>query len=97
MQFGMSTHLRARTADAMVSAGSLCMVIAGISVISPDVRLQVTNAIGDPAGQLSAVVFQALHYGDLCLRMARHYGGDNTPLAGFAIVALFLTTMMFRA
>ena len=81
----------------MVSASSICMVIAGVSVISPDVRVQVTTAIGDPAGQLSVVVSHALHYGDLLVRTARLYGGDNTPLAGFAIVAVFLTFLMFRS
>jgi hypothetical protein len=91
----MSSH--ARTTNAMVSASSLCMVVAGISTISPDVRLQVTNALGDPAGHLSATVSYALQYGDLFLRTIRQYGGDNTPLAGFAVVAVFLTVMMFRS
>jgi hypothetical protein len=93
----MSSSAHARTANAMVGAGSLCMVIAGIAAISPDVRIQVTNAIGDPAGQLGATISYAMHYGDLALRMARHYGGDNTPLAGFGLIAVFLAFLMFRS
>ena len=81
----------------MVSADSLCMVVVGASTISPDVRIQVTNALGDPAGHLSWAISYGLHYGDLFLRTARHYGGDNTPLAGFAIVTVFLMVMMFRS
>ena len=93
----MSSSVQARAANAVVSASSFCTVIAGISVISPDVRTQVTTAIGDPAGQLGAMVSYALQYGEQFLRVARQYGGDNTPLAGFGIVAVFLAFMMFRS
>ena len=93
----MSSHARARTANAMVGASSLCMLICGLWIISPDVRVHFAHVAGDPAGQLSGMVSQALAYGDVLLRMARHYGGDNTPLAGFAVVAVFLTFLMFKS
>lgn len=95
--FAMSSRTYPRTADAMVGAASLCMVIAGISIISPDIRTHVTTAIGDPAGQLSAMTSLALDYGHSLVRAARHYGGDNTELAGFGVVAVVLTFMMFRS
>lgn len=81
----------------MVGASSFCMLIAGLWVISPDVREHLTTTAVDPGGQVSAMVSRALAYGELALSMARHYGGDNTPLVGFAIVAVFLTAMMFRS
>ena len=81
----------------MISASSLCMVVAGMSIISPDVRPHVVNALGDPAGQLSAMASRALEYGHMLARVTRDYGVDNTALAGFGIVAVILTVMMFRS
>jgi hypothetical protein len=82
----------------MVGATSLCTLVAGLSIISPEVRAHITNAMaGDPATQMSAMASRALDYGHLLLRVARDYSPDNTPLVGFGIVALVLTVMMFRA
>jgi len=81
----------------MVGVSSLCMLAGGLWIISQDVRTHVAITLGDPSGQLSAMVSRAVDYGGLLLRVARHYGGDNTPLAGFAIVAVFLTVLMFRS
>ena len=82
----------------MVGATSLCSLIAGVSIISPEIRTQLANTMaGDPATQLSAMASRVLDYGNLLLRMVRDYGGDNTPLVGFGIVALVLAFMMFRA
>ena len=82
----------------MVGASSFCTLIAGLSIISPEVRTQIGNVIaGDPAGQLSAMASRAVDYGNLVLRVARDYSPDNTPLVGFGIVALVLTVMMARS
>ena len=82
----------------MVGATSLCTLIAGVSIISPEVRTQIANAMaGDPAAQLSAMASRALDYWHLLMRVAGDYSPHNTPLVGFAIVALVLTVMMFRA
>lgn len=82
----------------MVGATSLCGLIAGMSIISPDVRTQIANAFaGDPGGQLSGMASRALDYGQLLLRVARDYSPDSTPLVGFGIVALVLTVMMARS
>jgi hypothetical protein len=93
----MSSRVRSRTAEAMAGASSLCMLIAGMSIISPDLRPQIASAVGDPAGQLGTMASRALDYGHVFARVARDYGGDNTALAGFGIVAVVLTIMMFRS
>ena len=81
----------------MVGAGSICTLIAGMSVISPDVRSQLANAMaGDAPSQLSALASRAQEYGHLVLRTARDLSPDNTPLLGFAIVAVVLGVLMFR-
>jgi len=82
----------------MVGATSLCSLIAGVSIISPEVRTQIANAMaGDPGTQLSAMASRAMDYGNLLVRVTRDYSPDNTPLVGFGIVALVLTVLMFRS
>jgi hypothetical protein len=81
----------------MVGAGALCTLIAGMSVISPDVRAQVNAFAGDPAVHLSGLASRALDYGNMLARVAGDYAPDSTPFMGFAIVAVFLTFMMFRS
>jgi hypothetical protein len=82
----------------MVGASSLCVLIAGTSFISPEVRAEIANAIaGDPAGRLSAMVSRALDFGHVFVRVAGDYRPDNTPLVGFGVVALVLTVMLVRA
>ena len=94
---GMSSSARARSANAMVGASSLCVMAAGVWVISPDMRTMMASAMGDPATHVSAMVSDVLNYGDMLLRLARHHAGDNGPLAGFGVVAVFLTILMARS
>jgi hypothetical protein len=91
---------RARThtaADAMVGAGALCTLVAGMSMISPDVRTQVNAFAGDPAVQLSALASRVMDYGNMLARAAGDYTPDSVPFMGFAVVTVFLTFMMFRS
>ena len=81
----------------MVGASGLCTLVAGMSIISPDIRTQVNAFAGDPAVQLSAMASRALDYGNMLVRAAGDYAPDSTPMMGFAIVAVFLTFMMFRS
>lgn len=81
----------------MVGAGSLCTLVVGVSIISPDVRTQVNAFAADPAVQLSALASRALDYGNMLVRAAGDYAPDSTPFMGFAIVAVVLTLMMFRS
>lgn len=81
----------------MVGASGLCTLVAGVSFISPDVRTQLNAFAGDPAVQLNALASRALDYGNMLARAAGDYTPDSTPLMGFAIVAVFLTFMMFRS
>jgi len=81
----------------MVGASGVCTLIAGMSILSPDVRTQINAFAGDPAVHLSALTASALDYGNLLVRAAGDYTPDSTPLMGFAIVAVVLTFMMFRS
>ena len=81
----------------MVGASSLCTLVAGAAVISPDVRTQVHAFAGDPAVQLSALASRAMEYGNMLVRVAGDYTPDSTPFMAFAIVAVVLTLMMFRS
>ena len=95
VQFVMSA--RSRTADAMVGASSLCTLVAGVSIISPDLRAQMASVIaGDTTGQLSAMASRAVDFVGAYVRMAGVYNPDTTPLVGFGLVALVLGVMMFR-
>jgi len=88
---------RNRIADVMVGTSSLCTVIAGVSIISPDVRAGIANAFaGDPSGQLTAMASRASDFVRVLVNVAGDYRADNTPLVGFGILALVLTVMMFR-
>jgi hypothetical protein len=85
-------------ADAMVGASSLFTVIAGVSIISPDVRTQIANALGDgPVSQISAMASSALDYVHVLTRVAGDYRLENGPLVGFGILAVVLTVMMTRS
>ena len=82
----------------MVSAGGLCALLAGTSIISPEVRGAIANVMaGDPAGQLSATASRAVEYMHTLSGIVGDYRLDNTPLVGFGILALVLTVMMVRA
>jgi hypothetical protein len=82
----------------MVGASSLCALIAGTSIISPEVRAEIANAIaGDPAGRLGAMASRALDFVHVFVRVVGDNRPDNTPLLGFGIVALVLTVMLVRA
>ena len=91
------SQARSHTADAMVGASSLCTVIAGVSIISPDIRAEIARAIsGDAAGQLGAMASRALDFAHVLVRVAGDYRTDNAPLVGFGILAVVLTVMMAR-
>jgi hypothetical protein len=82
----------------MVGASSLCALIAGTSIISPEVRAEIANTVaGDPAGRLSAMASRALDLVQVWGSVVGDYRPDNTPLFGFGIVALVLTVMLVRA
>ena len=93
----MSRTRNNAASDAMVGAGSLCTLVAGMSVISPDIRTQVTAFAGDPGVQLGALASRVMEYGNMVTRLAGDYTPDSTAFMGFAIVAVFLTFMMFRS
>lgn len=81
----------------MIGASSVCSVIAGLSIISPDVRAQIVNAMaGDSMGQLGAMAFRMLDFAHRFVHLANDYRLDNTPMGGFAILAAVLAFMMFR-
>lgn len=81
----------------MVGASSLCMLGAGMWLVSPDVRTQVSAFAGEPGVQLSALASRALDYGNMLARVAGDYTPDSTPLMGFGLVAVVLAFMMFRS
>ena len=94
------SRARHGTADALVGATSLCTLVAGAAIISPDIRSQVNAFAGDPVAQLSALASRALDYGNILVRTAGDYTpytSDSTPFMGFAIVAVVLTLMLFRS
>lgn len=93
---GMS-RAHTHTADAMVGAGGLGTLAAGMWIVSPEVRTHVSAFAGDPAVQLSALASRALDYGNMLVRVAGDYTPDSTPLMGFGLVAVVLTFMMFRS
>jgi hypothetical protein len=86
------------TADAMLGASSLCTVVAGVSIINPQVRSQISSVIGSEAtGQLAAMASRAVDFLHTFTRLAGDSFPDSTPLAGFAILAVILTVMMVRS
>jgi hypothetical protein len=93
--FGMS-QVRRRAADAMVGASSLCAVIAGMSIISEDVRSQIANAIAGKPNELGAMAFRAQAFGQELVRTAGDYRLTEAPVMGFGIVAIVLCVLMFR-
>lgn len=82
----------------MVGASSLCTLIAGVSIVSPDARAEIARVIGgDGTGQLGALASRALDSAQMLVRLAGDYRTDNAPLIGFAILAVVLTVMMARS
>ena len=93
------TRAQRLTTDAMVSATSLGALIAGVSMINPDVRAQISGAIGGDTSQLAAVASRAIDFVHTFARASGDYLPflDNAPLVGFGILALVLTAMMVRS
>jgi hypothetical protein len=87
-----------QAADAMIGTTSVCTLIAGVSIISPDVRAGIVKAIGDdPAGYFSAIASRGVDLAHMLSRTLADYRADNLPVMGFGIVALVLTVMMARS
>lgn len=80
----------------MVGASSLFTLMAGMSIISPDVRVAITSAIPGDAAQLSAMASRAFGFVHTLVGVAGDYVPDSTPILGFGIVALVLTVMMTK-
>lgn len=81
----------------MIGAGSLFTVIAGMTILNADVRLQLASVIaGDSNGQLSAMAFRAQSYGHELMQSAAAYRADNGPMLGFGLVAAVLAFLMFK-
>ena len=96
LRFVMS-RARSFITDAMLAVTSLCTVMAGVSIISPDVRAQIVAAMaGDSTGQLTAMASRTFDFVHTLLNVVGGYGGDNMPLAGVGILAVVLAFMMFR-
>lgn len=81
----------------MLGASSLCAVVAGMSILSADVRSLIGNLIaGDPGGDLSAAALRLQDYSHALVRAAADYRAANAPLVGFGVVAVVLAFLMFR-
>lgn len=92
------TRARRFTTDAMVGASSICTVIAGVSMIDPNLRAQMAGAFaGDSGVPLAAMAARALDAVHAFVHLAADYVPDSTPLLGFGIVAVVLTAMLIRA
>ena len=83
----------------MVSVTGLAALIAGASMINPDVRGQISGAVGGDTSQIAAMASHAI---DAVHTFARAAGDnlpflDNTPLVFFGILALVLTVTMARS
>jgi hypothetical protein len=92
---GMS-RARRLVVDAFIGASSLCALIAGISIISEDMRAQIANAIAGKPSDLGAMALRAQTFGNVLVSTAGDYRLIETPLIGFAIVAIVLCVLMFR-
>jgi hypothetical protein len=93
--FDMS-RARRLAADAMIGASSVCAVVAGMSIISEDIRSQIANAIAGKPGELGALALRAQAFGNALANTAGDYRLTETPLIGFGIVAIVLLLLMFR-
>jgi hypothetical protein len=92
------SRARTQAADAMIGTTSVCTLLAGASIISPDLRTQIVRAIADdPAGYFSGMASGAMTFAHMISRTFADYRVDNLPLFGFGIVALVLTVMMVRS
>jgi hypothetical protein len=93
------TRAQRLTADAMVSATGLGTLIAGVSMINPDVRGQIAGAVGGDTSEIAAAASRAIDFVHTFARAAGDYLPflDNTPLVVFGILALVLTVMMARS
>ena len=83
----------------MVSATSLGALIGGVAIINPDVRGQISGAVGGDSTQIAAMASRAIDFAHTFTRAAGDYLPflDNTPLVVFGILALVLTVTMARS
>ena len=93
----MSSPVR-RLTDAMLGAGSLCVVATGISIMSPDVRTYLANAAaGDLGSRVSAMTLDAQRFAYEIKGAVAGFRIADDPAVAFAIGALVLTVLMFRS
>jgi hypothetical protein len=93
----MATTSGRRAADVMIGFGSFGAVVAGVSVLSVDVRVYLANLLaGDPAGELPARVLWLQDHVHTLIRAAVEYRAANGPMVGFGVVAVVLALLMFR-
>jgi hypothetical protein len=85
-------------ADAMMSTSGVCALVAGIWVLSPDLRTQLANTSGgDLADQVRVTMARAESYSYEFLGVAAGDQAADPMLVGFLIVAGVITVLMLRS
>ena len=85
------TTARRRMADAMMSTSGLCALVAGIWILSPDLRVQIANASGSElSSQVRVTIARAETYGYEFLGLVSGDQAADPLLVGFAIGAVVI-------
>lgn len=88
-------RIRRLGGETILSAGSLCLVVAGMTVINDDVRRHVIGMLsGDRATELAFVTGPAEQLGRRLLTIFADYQAAHGPLVAFGVVAAVLLGFM---
>lgn len=90
-------RIRNRCAEAILNLGVIGLVVAGMALISDDVRRHLGELVaGDRAGELALVIGPADHLRHLAMDSISGYQSTHGPVVAFAVGAFVLVCFMLK-
>ena len=93
----MSTTMRRRFGDVLLSAGTLVVLLGALASFDPRVREQFNGIVHEaPSSEVSGMGASVRHASSMVVRAVRDYSSEHAALAIFVVAATILVVVMLR-
>ena len=94
----MTNVMGSRFSEAIMTTGSLCMLVVAMAAIDERVRGFLTSVFtASPSNELAQAGVRAYRAARMVMDTADAHVGDPTPFVFFVIASVILTTFMLRS
>ena len=80
----------------MMTIVAVCVIVAGLAMISPEVRGYLAKMFSGDATDVTQLANRGHDFVRDTVKAAREYRANNAPMVGFGVVAVVLAFLMFR-